>query len=254
VDVALFELLSAQAPSGAIELTFDGNCAAMTLRHSEKRNAMSASMMLDLRHCVERLTDWQGSLLILRGESGHFCAGADLRLVRGALADANGGRGMCAWMTELLNAIYTAPYVSVAVIEGVALGGGAELATATDFRLLSTKARLQFVHAKRGLSPGWGGASRLVDLVGRRRALYLLASAEPVLAHDAMNWGLVDGVFEEGSSASAIERFVAPMLSHSAQAVRANKLAVVSALREGLSSPGEAEAFAGVWPPVKELS
>jgi ethylmalonyl-CoA/methylmalonyl-CoA decarboxylase len=254
MDAALFELLSAQVPSGSIELKFDGDRAEMTLRHSEKRNAMSASMMLDLRCCVELLADWQGSLLVLRGESGHFCAGADLRLVRGALANATGGKGMCDWMTELLNAIYTAPYLSVAVIEGVALGGGAELATATDFRLLSSKARLQFVHAKRGLSPGWGGASRLVELIGRRRALQLLASGQPVSSDDALNWGLVDCVFEAGASASALERFVATMLSNEPQAIRANKMAVVSALREGLSSPGEAEAFAGVWPPVEPVS
>jgi ethylmalonyl-CoA/methylmalonyl-CoA decarboxylase len=254
MDVALFELLSTQVPSGSIELTIDGDRGAMTLRHSEKRNAMSASMMLDLRRCVKLLADWQGALLVLRGEAGHFCAGADLGLVRGALADAEGGRGMCAWMTELLNAIYTAPYVSVAVVEGVALGGGAELATATDFRLLSSKATFQFLHAKRGLSPGWGGASRLVELVGRRRTLHLLTAAQPVSPNDALTWGLVDGVFEEGESASALERFVTPILSHDSQAIRANKMAVVSALREGLPSAGEAEAFAGVWPPVEPVS
>lgn len=254
MGIALLELLRAQAPSGSVELEVVGERATLTLRHAAKRNAMSASMMIDLDRCVSQLSNWPGSLLVVRGESGHFCSGADLRLVRGALAGEDGGKDMCAWMTRILNAVFTAPYVSVAVVQGAALGGGAELATATDFRLLETGARLQFVQAKRGLSPGWGGAARLVSLVGRTRALRVLTSALPIAAEDALKWGLVDGVFEKGSDSSALEAFVGPMLAHSATAIRANKAAVVSAVREGLSSTGEADVFAAAWPPKDPVS
>ena len=250
MGVALLELLRNQAPSGSVELEIAGDRATLTLRHAAKRNAMSGSMMIDLEHCVTRLESWPGSLLVVRGESGHFCSGADLRLVRGALAGEDGGKEMCAWMTRLLNTIYTAPYVSVAVIQGAAIGGGAELATATDFRLLESNSRFQFVQVKRGLSPGWGGAARLVSLVGRTRALRLLTSALPVEAEEALQWGLIDGVFEKGAAVTAIEDFVAPMLAHSASAIRANKAAVVCGLREGLSSAGEAEVFSAAWPPT----
>lgn len=211
-------------------------------------------MMLDLERCVVELEAWDGSLLVVRGAAGHFCAGADLRLVHGPLSSPSRGVGMCDWMTDLLNRIYLAPFVSVAVIEGAAMGGGAEFAIATDFRLMADSARFQFVQARRGLSPGWGGAARLVQIVGRTKALGLLAPAAAIDPQSAMACGLVDHVFDQGEAEIALSTFVAPILEHNSSAVRANKKAVVAACAEGLGSSGEKAAFAAVWPPTQTSS
>jgi ethylmalonyl-CoA/methylmalonyl-CoA decarboxylase len=235
-------------------LAFQGKKALLTLARPEKRNAVSASMMLDLERCVVALEGWSGSVLILRGAGGHFCAGADLNLLNGPLSSQSGGEGMCKWMTDLLNRIYLAPFVSIAVVEGAAMGGGAELAIATDFRLMAENARIQFVQAKRGLSPGWGGAARLVQIAGRTRALSLLARAEPIAPQSALECGLVDLVFGQNEADRALSTFVAPILEHNSAAVRANKTAVVAACNEGLDSAGEKASFASVWPPVRTRS
>jgi ethylmalonyl-CoA/methylmalonyl-CoA decarboxylase len=250
MEPQLREFLKAQASTGTIGLEFQGDVATLTLQRAEKRNAMSASMMLELERCVEELEAWPGAVLILRGAGSHFCAGADLALVQGPLSSKKGGKAMCEWMTALLNRIYNAPFISVSVVEGAAMGGGAELATATDFRLLCENARFQFVQAQRGLSPGWGGAARLVQIVGRTRALRLLAGAQAVSFSDALQWGLVDTVFPEGGSRVALSAFLEPILEHQSTAVRANKAALVAALREGVPSVGEAAAFESVWPPL----
>ena len=249
MECELREFLAAQAPSGAIRLDFQGDVATLSLQRAEKRNAMSASMMLDLQQCVETLEAWPGALLVLRGGGGHFCAGADLALVQGPLSSEKGGKAMCEWMTDLLNRIYNAPFVSVSVVEGAAMGGGAELATATDFRLLCENARFQFVQAQRGLSPGWGGAARLVQIVGRTKALRLLAGAQSIPPDEALQWGLVDVVFPAGASTVALNAFIGPFLEHRPAVVRANKMALVAAQREGVPSAGEARAFSSVWPP-----
>jgi ethylmalonyl-CoA/methylmalonyl-CoA decarboxylase len=247
MEPSMLEVLSRQEASGGISLKLDGSRAQLTLQHSEKCNAMSASMMVDLSRAVDALDDWNGSLLILRGEGGHFCAGADLRLVQGPLATPEAGVSMSLFMSALLNRIRCAPYLSVAVVEGVAMGGGAELATATDFRLLSRGARLQFVQAKMGLSPGWGGAGRLVEIVGRTKALHLLANAQVIGPGDALRIGLADALFDPTTVEASIASFVDPICQHAPTALRACKKAIVSAARDGLSSAGERQAFAEVW-------
>jgi len=247
MGTSLLQILKAQPKSGLIELQIEGGRATLWLKHSSKRNAISASMMVNLSEAVDRLDSWQGSVLLIRGEGGHFSSGADLQLVQGPLSSQEAGLAMCEWMTALLNRIRTAPYLSVALIEGVAMGGGAELATAADFRLLSLEGRLQFVQAARGVSPGWGGAARLVEIVGRTRALRILATAQTIEPTDALKMGMADGLFEPGQAEGCLEAFVEPMLAHSPQAIRSCKMAIVSASREGLFSIGERDAFAACW-------
>ena len=112
------------------------------------------------------------------------------------------------------------PAATVAVIEGSAFGGGAELSTACDFRVMQEQARIRFVHTVMGVSPGasaqlqclvavqrrsqgalwscmaagWGGGTRLTRLVGRRTALQLLGGAQAQTARDAVSCGLADHV------------------------------------------------------------
>jgi enoyl-CoA hydratase/carnithine racemase len=73
---------------------------------------------------------------------------------------------MSAYMTATLNRLAQVPVVSVAAVDGFAMGGGFELTTACDYRVAAHTAVLQSVHAKMGVTPGWGGCSRLVQLIG----------------------------------------------------------------------------------------
>lgn len=78
--------------------------------------------------------------------------------------------------------------------QGAAVGGGAELTTTTDFRVCSPEASVAFVHARMGVAPGWGGAGRLVGLVGRRRALELMLSCSRLGAEEGRTLGYFDAV------------------------------------------------------------
>ena len=70
--------------------------------------------------------------------------------------------------------------VSVALIEGYAIGGGAEISTSTDFRVMVSqeKSYIRFIHNSLSLCPGWGGASRLTQIIGRKSALRVMLGAE----------------------------------------------------------------------------
>ena len=127
---------------------------------------------------------------------------------------------MCRFMTDALNRLRNLDCISVSIIDGPAVGGGAELTTATDFRVISEDAYICFIHARRNLTPGWGGGSRLVSIIGRNKALRLLAAAEKVSPQQALSMGLVDKISSKESLAFEIENFVGPFLDTPLEVLR----------------------------------
>ena len=189
--------------AGHILCTVKAPLAEILISSPQRRNAISPGMMVDLSGVVAALSLRADiSVVLLRGEGDAFCAGGDLRAVRAHLLVPDAGAGMCAYMTELLDGLAALPMVLVAAVTGPALGGGAEILTACDVVYASTSARIGFVHAALGVSPGWGGGRRLVQRVGRRHALRLLTEAERLSADQACAAGLVDAVSADGLAAA----------------------------------------------------
>lgn len=177
--------------------------AVVEIHNPSARNALSGKMMAELANIVTRLEDplVHSSLntVILKGTGGWFCAGADLRVAQKQLMSNEAGTAMGALMIDTLTRFRRLPLVSFAIIEGGAYGGGAELATSCDYRLVDAKAVIQFVQARMGVSPGWGGGARLHKLVGRQHALRLLCTATKTSPEDAVRLGLADLVFDAES-------------------------------------------------------
>ena len=125
------------------------------------------------------------------------------------------GKNMLYHMTRVTNQLLSLPVLSISAIDGYAMGGGAELTTCTDLVVLSTNAKIQFVHAKRGASPGWGGLRRLVNKVGRERALRMLLLGECVLGEEeAKRSAYADVVATEGETAlhATMRAIINPLL------------------------------------------
>jgi enoyl-CoA hydratase/carnithine racemase len=206
--------------------------------------------------------------VILTGSQGHFCSGLDLHdhADRSVAHPLRSGTLMNLHMTQLTNRIHSLCVPSIAAVDGNAVGGGAELTTCTDFVVLSSTARVQFVHVRRGASPGWGGGRRLVNRVGRNKALRMLLLGECILGSvEGRALCYADGVGEEGETAvdAAMRLIVAPLLElPCSKAIRAVK-SVVSAAngdKDVLDVEGgtmfydtnnalavEREAFVSVW-------
>ena len=173
--------------SGAIQLTRTPSKVGILMINSDRnRNAISGRMMVQLGEIADELTLSQESPetalsgLIVTATGSYFCAGADFQLVREVLNTPARGELMYNYMSDVLNSIRRSSLVSVTVLNGPAIGGGAELATCSDYRICYDNAYIQFVHASLGAAPGWGGVSRLVDIVGRGAALRLLATSARV--------------------------------------------------------------------------
>jgi ethylmalonyl-CoA/methylmalonyl-CoA decarboxylase len=190
--------------------------AVIEIHNPSARNALSGKMMAELADVVTRLEDPQVhsklNTVILKGTGGWFCAGADLRVAQKQLTSNEAGTAMGALMVDTLTRFRRLPLVSFAIVEGGAYGGGAELITSCDYRLIEGNAIVQFVQARMGVSPGWGGGARLYKLVGRQHALRLLCTAAKTLPEEALRLGLADLVFYADTEAKdkLIHAFVSP--------------------------------------------
>ncbi|MGE0253337.1 MAG: enoyl-CoA hydratase/isomerase family protein [Alphaproteobacteria bacterium] len=205
-----------------------------TLNRPDKHNALRLALLDAIRLTfVEQATSDNLVAAVLTGAGTRsFAAGGDLRELDGVR-----GRAAAEQMERdaraALDAVRAFPVPVVAALNGNALGGGAELAVACDFRVVARGATLAFVQGRIGVSTGWGGGIDLHQIVGRARALRLLATCEAVDAARGLEIGLFDHVAAEGQDiAAAVEDFLAPLRRQHPQVMRGFK-ALADAYRSG---------------------
>lgn len=168
--------------------------ATLWLDNPSARNAMSIAMMHQLPSILEVLQEQTPSLLIVRGRNGHFCAGGDLEDVKSHLLTPQLGTEMCRFMTTNTNALRALPCMIVVVLEGAAIGGGAELVTIADYVIADAGSKIGFLQTRLGVTTGWGGGERLIERIGRTKAVQVLGLSTVYSAQQANAIGLVDEV------------------------------------------------------------
>ncbi|MGH8597135.1 MAG: enoyl-CoA hydratase/isomerase family protein [Gammaproteobacteria bacterium] len=212
-----------------------GAILTLTLSRAEKMNALSRATLDALRAAFENLDGDQDLRCVVLRNAGnrYFAAGGDvheLATVRTPLAtEAMAERGRLS-----LDAIRDCPVPVVAVLNGDAIGGGAELAVAADFRVMREGSRIGFIQGRLGICSAWGGGPDLAALVGPARALRMTTRCELIDAETALDWGLADAIASEAALDEAVARFVEPIVSQSPRALRAC-LAQSRAMRRGVS-------------------
>lgn len=164
----------------------------MWLDNPQARNAMSIGMMHQLQDIVQELETKRPNVIVIRGKNNHFCAGGDLDDVKEYLLEPDMGSAMCTWMTHVTNRICRLPSYIIVVLEGAAIGGGAELLTLGDWIVADKKSKVGFVQARLGVTTGWGGGARLIERVGKVKATQLIAMSTVLSADTALDIGLVD--------------------------------------------------------------
>ncbi|KAE9544039.1 hypothetical protein AGLY_001728 [Aphis glycines] len=194
--------------SGSVDLEKDVNgIAKIRLNNPRCMNAINAKMMSDLEEITEKLSQWtECKGAIVYGADGNFCAGGDLNFAK-KISNPYGGYAMNIYLGHILNKFKKLPIITVAYIEGAgAIGGGAEITTACDYRLMCNAADstvIGFPHSKMGIVPAWGSTGRLVSIVGVRKTLDLLLESRLLRAAEAMDSGLVDGTVTTMADAEA---------------------------------------------------
>ena len=226
---------------GEVCLTRQGALAVIRIDHPRRRNAISVGMMLDFRSVVASLETVPTAAVVVHGSGGvAFCAGGDLRAVRQHLIEPAAAGAMAAVMTDALARLAALPALVFGAVDGPALGGGAEILTACDHVSASVDSVIGFVHARLGVSPGWGGGRRLVERVGARRAAVLLGEARRLTAREALAAGVIDAIVHEGTALDAVMRRARDVATMPIESVSA-------AVRVAAGREDEAVTFLSLW-------
>jgi enoyl-CoA hydratase/carnithine racemase len=195
--------------------------AQIRLERPERMNALGVATVDALREAVAVASAHGARVLLLRGSGRAFCAGADLKERKTMSLDQKLAHN--AAINDTINAIAAAPFVTVAVLNGLALGGGLEMALACDVRIAATGISLGLTESRVGAFPGAGGSQRLPRVIGRSRALHMMLSGEPVTSEYAGQIGLVSEVVAPEALDERALAFARLLASRSAPALAAIK-------------------------------
>ena len=198
----------------------------LTLNRPDKLNAWNAQMRRELRDAVESAaTDPQLRVLILTGAGRAFSAGEDVAGMQELTQiGTRGFRAAARAIHDVFDTIEAMEVPVIAAIDGVAAGGGFELALSCDFRVMTERSRFVMPEARVGLIPGSGGCSRLVRHVGLGRAKELVMLGASISATRAAELGLATEVVANGQAVDAARKLADQILGLAPLAVGMAKL------------------------------
>ncbi len=190
-------MVASEAAAKTISLDWPENdIALLTLDMPDKgANVLSSHVLMELSERLDELESRQdlAGLIIISGKPGQFIAGADLREFAQSIdIGSEKTAEMCLRGQSLFRRLSTScPFVTVAAVEGICVGGGAELASWCDRRLMSDhpKTEFGFPEVKLGLFPGWGGTVRAPRIVGLSNAVEMITGGQSISASEAYSMG-----------------------------------------------------------------
>ncbi len=250
-----------QSDSGIAVEKSDQGIVHIRLDRPDRLNALGMDMTVALERAIADAVATYARVILVHGTGRAFCAGADLKERR--TMDERARVEHNRKINDAVDALAAAPMPTIAVINGLALGGGCEIALACDLRIASEDAQIGLTEARIGAIPGAGGTQRLPRLIGAARALEMILTGEPIDAQRAAEIGLVNAIVPADALDEHARRLAAVLASRSAGGAQIAKRLVYrglevaldqglalerEALKQILSSPDYAEglaAFAG---------
>ncbi len=185
-------------PSSHIRFEIQDTLATITLNRPEKLNALSLAMLEQIEVAVAALEQNRAVRVVIVTGTGEraFCVGADINEWGQLIADDP----LAMWRVwdrtghRVLERLARLPLPTIAAINGLALGGGVELALACDLRIAAEHAEFAMPEVKIGIQPGWLGSQCLPALIGVARAKQMIFTGARISARTAEQWGLVNEV------------------------------------------------------------
>ena len=199
-----------------------GNVVVITINRPEARNAINAAVSIGVGDALEEAqNDPDVRAVVITGAGDKsFCAGADLKAIarRENLYHPDHAEwGFAGYVHHFSDK------PTIAAVNGTALGGGTELALASDLVVADERATFGLPEVKRGLIAAAGGVFRIMDHLPRKVAMELLLTGEPFTAADALEWGLINQVVTEGSVLDAALALAARVTVNAPLSVQASK-------------------------------
>ena len=211
--------------------------ATVTLARPDRLNAFTATMHAELRVALDAAEqDHSVRCLVLTGEGRGFSSGQDLTedRLKGPDGKVDVGARLDRDYNPLVQRLYAFPKVTIAALNGAAVGAAANIALACDVVLAARSAYLQEAFARIALVPDAGGTWFLPRMVGQKRALALMLTADQIPADDLHRMGLVYKVFDDASFAAEVSAFAARMAAGPSATFRLIKDAARASLSNDL--------------------
>ncbi len=202
----------------------------ITINRPNQMNALNKETISELNHALQEANaDSKVGVVILTGAGEKaFVAGADIKefadfsVEQGKMLAAEGQAKLFTFIENMQKPV-------IAAVNGFALGGGLELAMASHIRIASKNAKLGLPEVSLGVIPGYGGTQRLAQLVGKGKANEMIFTAGMISADDAMQWGLVNAVYEQEDLLQQAQELAAKINKNSGSAI-ASAIVSVNAL------------------------
>ncbi len=206
-----------------LKLAFDGRVALLTVDRPEVRNALDTATVAEFHQALDEVRAARSTVLIVTGAGDKaFVSGADVRAIRERRRDD----ALAGLNSRLMTAVEKHEAVTIAAVNGVALGGGCELAIACDLRIAAEHALFGQPEPTLGIIPGAGATQRLPRLIGLGRAKELVLTGARWDARQALVAGLVNEVVPAADLLDAARRMAERVLALGPLAVRLSKAAL----------------------------
>lgn len=199
-----------------------GNTLIVTINRPEARNAVNQAVSIGVGDALQQAQDdseiW--AVVITGAGDKSFCAGADLKAISRGENIFHPGHsewGFAGFVQHFIDKPV------IAAVNGTALGGGTELALASDLVVAQASAQFGLPEVKRGLIAAAGGLFRIVDQLPRKVAMQLLVTGDPISAEDAGRWGLINQVVPDGTVLDAALALAERITVNAPLAVQASK-------------------------------
>ena len=211
--------------SASLQIEVRNQVLWLTINRPEKRNALNLALLDEIGETLARYaaaTDIKLALLTGAGDKA-FAAGGDLKELNAVRSEAE-TLAMSRRARQALDQIRYFPLPVVGAINGLALGGGCELALACDLRIAAPHAEIGLIQSRLNVTTAWGGGIDLLNLVGDSRALHLLITGQRITANEALQLGIINAIADPALDfPTAIDAFLAPYLAHNQQVIRGYK-------------------------------
>lgn len=209
-----------------VRVDITGPVATVRIARPERLNALHPAAHREMAEAFDRIASVpRVRVVILTGEGRAFCAGYDIRDMdeTGEMALPPSGFGGLANRRDY-------PIPIIAAVNGIAYGGGFELALACDLLIAAESATFSLPEAKAGWSPLGGGLQRLPRTIGVKRAMAMALSGRPATAADGFAWGFVNQVVASADLLAAAEAWADDICDGAPLAIRCNKEVIYASM------------------------
>ncbi len=219
----------------ALLLEMDGDLARITLNRPQVKNALSielSDMLVDAIQTIKRSTDVK--FVVIKGAGETFCAGDDITEMPNWMKDehgqmsqgANGVTRRVRVYQDMANSLEELDKMTIAAVDGYAVGGGLEITMVCDFVIATERAQWGMPEVDSGITPGWGGTTRLARYIGKRRTKEINIIGALMSARIAEEWNLWNRVVPNDKLDEEVDALLEVLRSKNQQACRQLKYIV----------------------------